>query len=60
MYTFNSELFKFKNTLYVSTFNLNKVKTPKITIPKLKTFKYDKVDNYLVDLYSKVPHHSHR
>ena len=61
MLKFNiSELFNIDNTLCVSTFNLNIIITPKITMPKLKTFEYDKADIYNYDIYSKIPHHSHR
>mgnify|MGYP006319302795 CR=1 FL=1 len=61
MDTFNiGELFKFNTILCISTINFNILKTQKITIPKLKTFEYNKVDIYYLDLYSKMPHHSHR
>ena len=55
-----SELFNIDNTLCVSTINPNKIITPKITIPKLKTFEYDKADIYNDDIYLKIPHHSYR
>lgn len=61
MQVFNTqEIFKFNRTLFFPTLNIEKIKPLKITIPKLRTFEYYRVDKYYIDLYSKVPHHSHR
>ena len=66
MDTFNNiKLFNIDNTLMNSKIKINritppKITTPKITIPKFKTFEYENIDNYYLNLYSKIPHHSLR
>ena len=66
MDTFNNiKLFNIDNTLMKSKIKINKITTPKITppkitIPKLKIFEYENIDNYYLNLYSKIPHHSLR
>lgn len=71
MDTFNNiKLFNIDNTLMNSKIKIDrittpkittpKITTPKITIPKFKTFEYENIDNYYLNLYSKIPHHSLR
>lgn len=66
MDTFNNiKLFNIDNTLMNSKIKINritrpKITPPKITIPKFKTFEYENIDNYYLNLYSKIPHHSLR
>lgn len=66
MDTFNNiKLLNIDNTLINSKIKINKITppkitTPKITISKFKTFEYDNIDNYYLNLYSKIPHHSLR
>lgn len=61
MYQFNSqERFRLNEKLRLTnTINLGKIKFQNICIPKLISFEY-KDDIYYNNLYSKVPHHSHR
>jgi hypothetical protein len=58
------EIFKYNKKIFFTTLDINinidKIKPPKIIMPKLKTLECYKADEYYIDLYSKVPHHSHR
>ena len=58
----NKKLFKFNKKLSKPVIiGFNKINITNISIPQLGNFELCRTyDNYFNELYSKVPHHSHR